>query len=138
MFSKPFGPAYYLYVMRSNGFYKIGISRNAEKRRAELQTGNPHYIESIVKINCLYERNARWLEESLHRYFQRKRYNGEWYKDITLEEFSNAVQFILAQLDDVKYAEFKQSVQKMDLRHWPKTFKNIAEAHAHYNFRRNL
>lgn len=67
----------YIYLLKSNNKYKIGISDDVEKRCSILSTGNPYKIVIIYKkmIN-----NARTQEKKLHTIFRKKRVQGEWFK----------------------------------------------------------
>jgi len=66
-----------IYILESDGFYKIGVSTDVDKRVKELQVGNPH------KIECIF---ARWVpeaydvEKELHSMFKEHVVSGEWFK----------------------------------------------------------
>ncbi|MDS7594921.1 GIY-YIG nuclease family protein [Agrobacterium tumefaciens] len=60
---------------------KIGFSNNVERRRAELQTGNPRTIALMGQIKSEGEREDRTIESDLHRLFaDRRGENGEWFE----------------------------------------------------------
>ena len=67
-----------IYIIRSGERVKIGWARNAEKRRAELQTGSPDRLEIVVIFP-----GTRVEEAQLHRRFARDRCNDggqEWFR----------------------------------------------------------
>ena len=66
----------YLYVVKCNEYYKIGVASNVEARLAALQTGNPY--ELIVK-SCFEFDNANSIEQALHQKFSEKQKHGEWF-----------------------------------------------------------
>jgi hypothetical protein len=81
-----------IYVLKSDGFYKIGTSVDIDKRIKELQTGNPHTIE------CIFSRQvpeAYKVEQSLHASFEKHRIIGEWFKfnDMLLKKLKELIIF---------------------------------------------
>lgn len=67
-----------IYIIESNGIYKIGESKNPEKRVKQLQTGNHLYLR-LIKIydNLEY---AKIIERILHTKLDNYRLEGEWFK----------------------------------------------------------
>lgn len=76
----------HLYIMQSDvtGDFKVGISKDIDKRLKQLQTGSPY------KIQCIYRGlNEAWREKSIHKDLNRPNpYNlggrttwkkGEWF-----------------------------------------------------------
>lgn len=66
-----------IYILKSDGFYKIGVATDVGRRVKELQTGNPHTIE------CVFSRQvpeAYEIEKFLHDTFAEYRVKGEWFK----------------------------------------------------------
>lgn len=75
-----------LYILQNGDTneYKIGITKNLNKRLAQLQTGCPNELK-IVKIYTHHKRDViEKYERIMHRYFTkcgcRLRPNGEWFK----------------------------------------------------------
>jgi predicted GIY-YIG superfamily endonuclease len=66
----------YVYIFECNGVYKIGRSKDPERRKKQLQTGNSNdYI-----IRRLYKTdNSVKLETLLHNYLVHSRINREWF-----------------------------------------------------------
>jgi len=63
-----------VYLVESNGVYKIGYSSDVDNRIGKFKTSNPH----IVLVKCW---NAvRRHEKHLHSLFVSKRISGEWYR----------------------------------------------------------
>lgn len=66
----------YLYIVKSKGFHKIGITQDFKARLGQLQTANPFKIEGV----CLFEfGDALPIERSLHQKYASKRASGEWF-----------------------------------------------------------
>lgn len=75
----------YLIKSLNEGVYKIGVSKNPNKRLKEVQTGNP----SPVEILHLYEtENAYKVEKSLHNRYSHLNTHGEWFELSINEELS--------------------------------------------------
>jgi hypothetical protein len=75
----------YVYLLQTSesGTYKIGISKNPEKRVKELQTGNPEIITIKEKFLTEYYFN---IETSLHGYYAPDHKRGEWFNLGLLQE----------------------------------------------------
>jgi hypothetical protein len=87
----------YVYLLKCDGFFKIGIANDVVGRVASLQTGNPHQIELIVSYGFS---NAMVVERSLHQKFEGLRHRNEWFelsaKD--MDEFCNICQLLGGEL----------------------------------------
>jgi hypothetical protein len=58
--------------------YKIGITKQAkDKRLKQLQTGTDKKLEIVKEFSSNYPFK---VEGNLHRYFQHKKINREWFK----------------------------------------------------------
>jgi hypothetical protein len=66
----------YLYLLESDGYFKIGIANDVQNRIAQLSTGNPHQINLVF---CYGFRNSEFVERALHQKFLDTRLRGEWY-----------------------------------------------------------
>jgi hypothetical protein len=72
-----------VYLIKSEGStYKIGTSKNPEKRRKQLQTGNQEELELISTFESKF---PTLLEKTLHNKYQHLKTNGEWF-GLSLEE----------------------------------------------------
>lgn len=80
----------FVYVMAiGDGPHKIGIARNVEARRRELQTAAPTQIE-VVYAQSMDRAQAYDVEQSAHRMLRDSRMNGEWF-DVTARQAVSAV-----------------------------------------------
>jgi len=67
----------YLYLIRCNDFFKIGVAGNVASRLAVFQTGNPYPLE----VHSCYEyQSAGIVEAVLHQKFNPDNITGEWFK----------------------------------------------------------
>ena len=68
----------HLYIIQSDktGDFKIGRSKNPQRRLKQLQTGSPHRLKLLLIVE-----NQGTIEKKLHRRLQkyRSRRNGEWF-----------------------------------------------------------
>lgn len=66
----------YLYIMlnKATSLFKIGYSKNPEYREKTLQSEEPKII--LLKVwEC-----DKCIEREIHKYFEKKRIRGEWFK----------------------------------------------------------
>lgn len=96
----------YVYILRvsSDGIYKIGVSKNVEKRVKQLQTGNPEPIEIVKTFLSEYPYK---VESVMHRRFNRNHVQGECYylseQDIeTFEESCKVCETNFSIMDDMQ------------------------------------
>lgn len=66
----------FLYLVKCQSFYKIGVASNIESRLASLQTGNPYPLEVV----CHFEfENPAPVEQALHQRFEAQCERLEWF-----------------------------------------------------------
>ena len=73
----------FIYIIRceKQNLFKIGISKNVDKRLKQLQTGNPYKLKCIYKIKSL-EIKATKIEATIHQFFKeanKKHVLNEWF-----------------------------------------------------------
>lgn len=64
-----------LYLIRSEGKYKIGFSSNIKRRLKAYDT----HLSKLNLVFCHYCSDAFELEQELHIMFDKKREKGEWF-----------------------------------------------------------
>ncbi len=68
----------HLYIIQSDitGAFKIGRSKNVERRLVQLQTGSPYKLKLILEL-----KHQGFIEKQLHEILKihRCRKNGEWF-----------------------------------------------------------
>lgn len=81
-----------IYVITGAGLTKIGIAKNPERRRRQLErcSASPLALAYTADVN-----NAREVEKAAHALLSAVRHHGEWF-DVQLEE---AIQAITAATD---------------------------------------
>jgi predicted GIY-YIG superfamily endonuclease len=74
----------YIYLIQSleNGYYKIGVSKNPQKRLLQLQTGNSSKLNLVEYYPSEY---ANKIEKTIHNFLSHQKKEGEWF-DISLLE----------------------------------------------------
>lgn len=89
----------YIYVIGSeHPPYKVGISRNPERRLRDLQTGHPEKLILHHKQSTDAAR-TKLLETVIHRNLHLHRTHGEWF-DIPMENLLLEIDFAI-----IRYAE---------------------------------
>jgi hypothetical protein len=68
----------YVYILKCNEYYKIGIAVFPERRIGELQVGNPYELE-IVATYKFPKHRVSYMEKRLHRAFEHWNVRGEWF-----------------------------------------------------------
>lgn len=76
----------YVYLMRCQDFYKIGFSKNVERRQKQLDT-RPFPLDIISKV---YSEIAFDVEQEIHQKLEDFRVEGEWY---SFDEFIDEQEF---------------------------------------------
>jgi hypothetical protein len=66
----------YLYLIKCQQYYKIGVANDVQSRLAQLSTGNPFELEPVTV--CGFD-NASAVEAVLHQRFESRRVRGEWF-----------------------------------------------------------
>ena len=77
------GDADYVYLIRNiiSGLFKIGITNDYPKRFNALQTQSGCYLETVLVLELsIIDESARSIEEYLHKWFDKKRILGEWFR----------------------------------------------------------
>lgn len=67
---------------------KIGRSIDVDKRLSRLQTGNPNVLKTHKYIPTI---DSKTLEANLHKVFQNRRKNGEWFLFESIEELDEEI-----------------------------------------------
>lgn len=83
-----------LYLMKNSfGLYKIGISREPDNRRRQIQNASGVDVELIRTFRTTAP--APYMESKLHRRLDNKRCNGEWFHFDNCEEAVKAIEALL-------------------------------------------
>jgi len=72
--------SYVYFISNGNNAVKIGKSNDPAKRVKELQTGSPHTLTLIRKINHYIDKAAHDVEQQYHELLASKRLKGEWFE----------------------------------------------------------
>lgn len=72
----------YLIRLSENSTYKIGVTKNINKRIKQLQTGN---AEEIYLVDKYQSDNAYKIEKALHNFFNYNNKLNEWF-DLSIED----------------------------------------------------
>jgi hypothetical protein len=85
----------YIVEVRDSGLYKIGITKDINKRLSQLQTSNPY---EFYLIDFFISIKSRELEKLLHEKFRLNRYKREWFK-LNQNELMEACKFASSFID---------------------------------------
>jgi len=81
----------FVYIAKSKGLYKIGVTKDLVKRLKQFTTGNPE-IEIIASLKTSYY-NANEIERKLHNVYKLNNIKNEWFN------FSkNEIEFIIKEM----------------------------------------
>ena len=90
----------YVYMLKCADKYKIGYSKNVERRIKELDT-RPFKLELLF---IGYSDNARTIEHELHKRLHEYKEIGEWYSNITELIVRQMIDEIVKELGcDIRY-----------------------------------
>lgn len=67
----------YVYIVRCNEFYKVGIAHEIKARLSSLQIGNPYKVELMYAFRCNYPRQ---IEQAIHEMLEDNHIRGEWFE----------------------------------------------------------
>ena len=81
-----------IYILENfENFYKIGYSKDPEKRVKQLNTGNSTSLKLIKKFKTKYDSK---IESYLKKYFKTRNVRGEWF-DLSNDDIKKALSAIL-------------------------------------------
>lgn len=90
----------YVYVLKCADKYKIGYSKDVNRRIKELDT-RPFKLELLLTV---YSTKAYIIEQELHHRLQEYRETGEWYSNITESVVKQTIKEIVEDLKcDIQY-----------------------------------
>ena len=95
-----------VYLLKAGDYYKIGVSNNINERIKQLQTGCPHKITCIGKIEYC---DALKTEKRLHRMFKDSNTYGEWYKPDNISQM--ILQKIFGEIGECSDEELKRAMR---------------------------
>lgn len=74
----------YVYVVRCNNYFKIGVAYNLDQRLNSLQNGNPYELE-LVAATQMDKEVAKAIELKLHEALADRKIMREWFELETQE-----------------------------------------------------
>lgn len=77
-----------VYILKSDKYYKIGVSSAISKRIGMLQTGNPYAIELVYQKYFTSSVEAYKEEKRLHLLYKERQVQREWF-ELTLEDIKH-------------------------------------------------
>lgn len=82
-------PCYIYFILNYDSqAVKIGIAKNVKRRLASLQTSSPSELKLLATIKTKSVNDARKIEKSLHKRFDKHCIRGEWFKaDVELLDY---------------------------------------------------
>ena len=79
----------FVYLLKANGIYKIGKTKNVRHRLQQIKSHNP----DVKLIRFKYFFNANKIEGCLLNKFKDKNISGEWF-DLSKDEFEEVFKFL--------------------------------------------
>ena len=80
--------------------YKIGFTKDPDKRLKTLQTGNPKKLQIHYKEN-ISENEVKYIEGHIHKELKRKQVSGEWF-DVSLDDAISEVKYAVMRYTKVE------------------------------------
>lgn len=80
----------HVYLMKCGGKYKIGVSKDVERRKKQLNN-RPFPVEILAQSPLIEDAND--LEEVLHEIHSNRRIDGEWF-DLTDNEVNALIKYL--------------------------------------------
>ena len=71
--------------------YKIGFTKDPDKRLRTLQTGNPKKLQIHYK-EMIGENEVKYIEKQIHKELKRKQVSGEWF-NVSLDDAISEVKY---------------------------------------------
>lgn len=68
-----------VYFITDGEYTKIGIATSLKRRLSGLQTSNPRKLTVVCTIPNSDKHKMQCYEAKLHKYFEKKNMNGEWF-----------------------------------------------------------
>lgn len=72
----------YIYVLKCESFYKIGITSHLKSRLNNIQGGNPFEVIVIIAVR---KKNAKDIESFLHKKYKHNNKTREWFSFSEIE-----------------------------------------------------
>lgn len=83
-----------IYILENNEkYYKIGYSKDPERRVKQLNTGNSTNLKLLHKFTCKYD---SIIESNLQKRFKHKNIKGEWF-DLSEDDINSIKSLIKMQ-----------------------------------------
>lgn len=83
---KQTGEEFYIYVISTIGYCKIGMSANPKRRLKDAQTYNPHKLNLDLIVHAGSRGRAIILEEHFHDKYKKYHVRGEWFEARVLKK----------------------------------------------------
>jgi len=81
----------YIYVIKSQDNYKIGVTKNIKNRTKKYITESPHKIKVVISAKVKDHLNK---ERFLHNFFKKSRIRGEWFS-LTEQDIQTITAYII-------------------------------------------
>jgi len=91
----------YLIRLSDNSNYKIGVTKDIQKRIKQLQTGN---AEEIYLIDKYESKNAYKIEKALHNFFSYNNKLNEWF-ELSIQDEIKFKELCIKIDNNLKYLE---------------------------------
>lgn len=69
----------WLYIIRAGDYFKVGVSKDPERRLKDIQPHCPLFCELWFAESYQTGKEARRVESACHRFLKKERQHGEWF-----------------------------------------------------------
>lgn len=87
----------YVYVFKCNEYYKIGVSKNVEKRLQQLNTQRPYEVCLIYKSSLIEDPYK--VKKQLHKMFEDKRISQEWF-ELNISDIDDISDYVKTHIEE--------------------------------------
>lgn len=99
----------YVYIIQSQKYFKIGITKNPKQRLKTFQKTLMPYDFNIIALKECQEEQCRVLEKEIHKKYNKYNYRGEWF--VIDEKILNEI-IILFSFKYIKQPNFSHKTEE--------------------------
>lgn len=119
-------PSVYLMQIRRQDHYKIGYSKDVNRRKRELSINSPYHLDIV---NLITTPNARLLEYEIFQHFKKYSVSKEW---LTLDKWLGTTIYYVFDLYTIEFdTNFTKSNDSFDFNNLLKILTDLIQEHTY-------